>query len=347
MARRPSTRRRVLGLLLVAVVALLGLRAARPGTQPAVARLPDAPVAAAAADQLLVEPDDGMAPIDAMLSGVRRSLDMTMYELTDPTIEGILADDAARGVRVRVLLDGRLERSHNTSAYDYLRARGVTVRWSSSRFFVTHQKSFVVDDRTAVVMSLNLASRYYATTRDVAVVDHDPRDVAAIESVFVADLDGHGTGTPAADDLAWSPGQSAADMLALIRSARTSISLESEEMSDPSVISALLGAAHRGVHVTVVMTYQSDWATAFDRLLAAGCRVVVLHGESPRYIHAKILAVDAGRPDQRVLVGSQNISTTSLQHDRELGIVLLQPRLVGELAALVATDAAAGEPWQP
>jgi phosphatidylserine/phosphatidylglycerophosphate/cardiolipin synthase-like enzyme len=281
------------------------------------------------------------------MSGARHSLDLTMYELTDPTVESILAGDAARGVRVRVILDGRLERSHNTSAYDYLRARGVTVRWSSGRYFVTHEKAFVVDDTTAVVMSLNLASRYYATTRDVAVVDDDRRDVDAIESVFGADLNGSATGTPAGDDLAWSPGQSASDMLALIRSARTSISLESEELADPGVIDALLAAQQRGVAVHVVMTYQSDWVSAFNRLSRAGAQVSVLHGETPRYIHAKILAVDAGHRDQRVLVGSQNISTASLREDRELGIVLLQPTMVHRLADLIATDGAAGQPWTP
>jgi phosphatidylserine/phosphatidylglycerophosphate/cardiolipin synthase-like enzyme len=333
--------------LVVIAVILIGyaVKAADHPGPVARAVLPTTEPAAAAADHVVVEPDAGMTSLDRLMASAHRSLDMTMYELADSSVEAILAADAARGVRVRLILDGRLERSHNLSAFDYLHARGVQVVWASSRYFVTHEKAFVVDDTTAVVMSLNLASRYYATTRDVAVVDHDARDVAAVESVFAADLAGSATGTPAADDLAWSPLQAGADMVSLVDSARRSVAVESEELSDPTVIGALVAAAGRGVAVQVTMTYQSSWVAGFRRVLAAGGRVSVLHGETPVYIHAKILVVDAGTPQGRVLVGSQNISSASLHRDRELGIVLVDPRQVRQLAAVVASDTAAGTPF--
>ena len=54
---------------------------------------------------LTVEPQDGMTPIYNFMSSARRSLDMTMYELSDPTAEQLLIADHDKGVRVRVLLD--------------------------------------------------------------------------------------------------------------------------------------------------------------------------------------------------------------------------------------------------
>jgi phosphatidylserine/phosphatidylglycerophosphate/cardiolipin synthase-like enzyme len=312
------------------------------GAVAAVAALPATEPAGAAGDEVVVEPDDGMARIDTLLASPRRSLDLVMYELSDPTAETILADDAARGVRVRVLLDHRLEGTRNAPAYDFLRSRGVTVVWSSSRYFATHEKSFVVDGRTAVVMSLNLTSRYYATTRDVAVVDRDLPDVTAFEDVFAADLRGASVGTPAADDLVWSPGQSEADLLALLRSARRSVAVESEELSSEVVVAALVDAARRGVSVRLVMTDQPKWQPAFDRLLAAGAQVAVMHGESPLYIHAKLLVVDAGTASGRVFVGSENLSPTSLQRDRELGLVLLDPASVQRLRGVIDSDYADG-----
>jgi phosphatidylserine/phosphatidylglycerophosphate/cardiolipin synthase-like enzyme len=318
------------------------------GHQPAAAKaqLPVAEPVGARADTLIIEPDAGMAPIYSLLSAPRRTLDLTMYELVDTTAESILADDAARGVRVRVVLDHRLERARNQPAYDFLRSRGIEVAWSSPRYFATHQKTFVIDDTTAVVMSLNLTSRYYATSRDLVVVDHDQRDVVAIESVFAADLRGASTGTPAADDLVWSPGQSQADLLALINEAHHSIAVESEEMSGRAVVSALVSAARRGVVVSIAITYNPQWVPALNAIVAAGGAVGVLHGESPLYIHAKLLAVDAGTPTARAFIGSENISDASLLRDRELGIVLLAPRLVGEVASIVRGDVSAGERWR-
>lgn len=310
------------------------------------AELPAVASPQAASDQLIVEPDAGMEPIYALLGSARRSLDLTMYELVDPRAETVLADLAARGVRVRVLLDRRLEGQRNRLAYSFLTARGVDVRWAAPRFFVTHEKAFVIDGRTAVVMSLNLADRYYATSRDVAVVDRDPRDATAVESVFDADFAGASTGTPAADDLVWSPGQAQADLLALIAGARHTISLESEELTSPAIITALVAALHNGVAVSVAMTYGAAVVPGADAVVAAGGRVSLLHGETPRYIHAKLFAIDVGTPHERAFVGSENLSDTSLMHDRELGIVLLQPRLVATVAATIETDLRDGQPWR-
>jgi cardiolipin synthase len=339
-------RRRRLVLAGLILVGLVGWRTA--GHQPAAATadLPASEPAAAVADSLVVEPDDGMAPIYALLSSPRHTLDLTMYELVDPTAESILADDEARGVRVRVIVDRRLERSRNQPAVDFLRSRGVEVAWSSGRYFATHEKTFVIDDATAVVMSLNLTNRYYATSRDLAVVDHDRRDAAAIESVFGADLRGAATGTPAADDLVWSPGQSQADFVALIDAAQRSVAVESEELSSQAVVSALVRAARRGVAVSVAMTDDPDWTAALQTIAGAGGTVAVMHGESPLYIHAKLLAIDAGTPRGRAFVGSENISDASLLRDRELGVVLVAPHLVAEVAGVVARDVSDGQRWR-
>jgi phosphatidylserine/phosphatidylglycerophosphate/cardiolipin synthase-like enzyme len=331
-----------LAAVLVVVVAITPL-GGRPESI-ARAELPARAPAGASADQLILEPDAGMRPIYALLASAHRSLDMTMYELVDPTAEAVIADAADRGVRVRVLLDRRLEGRRNTPAFDYLSSRGASVRWASPRYFATHEKAFVIDGSLAIVMSLNLTDRYYATSRDVALVDRDPADIAAIESVFDADFDGRETGTPAADDLVWSPRQSEADFVALIAGARRSIAVESEELTSQAVIDALVGAARRGVAVSIVMTYDDRALPGLRALAAAGGRVGVLHGETPLYIHAKLFAIDVGSPSARAFIGSENLSDASLLHDRELGVVLLRPDLVNQVAATIATDLSSGQP---
>ena len=154
-----------------------------------VGRAPDA----TAGLKLIVEPGD-VGAIRTVLTSARHSLDMTMYELADPVAEADLAADAARGIDVRVVLDRNREQHANTPAYDYLSAHRVKVHWAPSSYDATHEKAVVVDagypGQASLIMSLNLTSRYYATTRDFAVVDHNPADVAAIASVFNADYAG-------------------------------------------------------------------------------------------------------------------------------------------------------------
>ena len=159
-----------------------------------------------------------------------------MYELEDQRVEQALAAGASRGVHVIVLLDhGYYDagRPANQPAYSYLRAHHVTVAWAPTYFALVHQKSIVIDQRIAAIMTLNLTPLYYSSSRDFAVLDRQPADVDAIARVFDADLRGQQI-TPGAGigDLVWSPGAQT-EIMALTARARRSLDVESEEMQYP------------------------------------------------------------------------------------------------------------------
>jgi phosphatidylserine/phosphatidylglycerophosphate/cardiolipin synthase-like enzyme len=316
--------------------------AGSPGSSAATARPGTGPTPAAPTSAVVVEPDAGRGPVYDLMRGAQRSLDMTMYELVDPTAEEILAADAGRGVDVRVLLDGRLEKRSNTPAYSYLAAHRVHVAWAPTRFPATHQKTVTVDGRESAVMTLNLTSRYYANTRDFAVLDRNPADVAAIEAVFNCDFAQRPLPPeilPAGADLVWSPG-SEAPLVRLIDSARRQVDFESEELDDPAVVAALAGAARRGVAVDVVMTDDPSWHPAFATITAAGGHVRLDHGEHPIYIHAKAILVDGST----AFVGSENATPASLDRNRELGLIVADPAVVAPVERTIAADFAAATP---
>jgi cardiolipin synthase len=260
---------------------------------------------------------------------------MTMYELADPTTVSILEADARRGVRVRVLLDQDYSGySINKPDFSQLASNGVQVRWAPAGT-IFHQKTITIDDRTSAIMTLNLTSEYYLTTRDFAVITTDQPDVAAIEQVFDGDWTNSGapaTG-PTGQNLVWSPGAEAA-IVSLIDSAQHSLLVENEEMDDPDVTSALESAAQRGVDVDVVMTYSSSWADAFDDLTSAGVHVRTYSPDASLYIHAKVVVAD----DTTLFLGSQNFSASSLDYNRELGIITTDTSLVGPVYQTVASD---------
>jgi len=297
--------------------------------------------------RVLTEPGAGIGPIYQLITGARSSVDLTMYELADPTAEEDLAADAARGVDVRVLLDQHLERTANTSAYDYLSAHGVHVRWAPAET-TYHQKTLTVDDATSVVMTLNLVADDYAGTRDFAVIDTDRGDVEAIVATFNADFTGGGGTTPDGTDLVWSPTNAQASVLSVINGASRTLAVEDEEMDDPDVTDALAAAAQRGVDVTITMTADPEWDEAFSELVRAGARVRLYADNSGSlYIHAKAIVADAGQTGQQVLVGSQNFSVASLDYNRELGILTSDPAVVAAIAATLSSDYAGASPYSP
>jgi cardiolipin synthase A/B len=328
---------------------------ASPGpASPAPSSAASAPSAApqpapppAAGLSVLTEPQAGIGPIYRLITGARHSVDLTMYELRDPTAEADLAADAARGVDVRVILDRNLEQSRNTAAYDYLAARHVHVVWAPAGT-TYHQKTLTVDGATSVIMTLNMVAEDYPDTRDFAVVDTDRADVAAIVATFDADFSGHAVRPPDGADLVWSPTNAAASVLAVIQGARHSLAVENEEMDDSTVTSALAAAAGRGVDVTITMTADSEWDEAFSELTRDGVHIR-LYPDSSRalYIHAKAIVADAGLPGRQALVGSQNFSVASLDYNRELGIRTASPAVIAAVSAALTRDYAQATPYSP
>ncbi len=295
-------------------------------------------------DTLTVEPDQGMGPVYQAIDGARHSIDLVMYELEDTTAVNDLIQAKDRGVSVRVILDQAYAKSQNGSAYAALTGQGVDVHWSSTQVDITHQKTLIVDQDEALVMTGNLTSQYYASTRDFILTDTDARDVAAIEAVFGADFANTAVQPSPGDDLVWSPG-SAAALVTLIQSAKAELLVENEEMSSSQIVGALEAAAQRGVDVQVCMTDSSSWSSEFADLIHAGVRVFTYSPDAALYIHAKAIVADPGTGSVRWFLGSENFSSTSLDLNREVGVELDGAAIGSRLASVIDADIAGASPW--
>ena len=256
------------------------------------------------------------------INSATTTLDMTMYELNDTTaINDLIAREQA-GVKVRVILD-QAESSTNQTAYNDLSAAGVGVVWSSTAFTYTHQKTITVNGDESLILSGNLTSEYYPTSRDYGVFDSDQNDVAAIEAVFGDDYT-HTSITPSdGDNLLWSPTTAQSRLLSIINGATKTLDVQEEEFSDTAIVSAIVADAKRGVAVRMVIENESSaYQSEINEVTAAGGKVTTYTSSTGFYIHAKDIVADYGLPTAAVEVGSMNITSNSLGSNRELGIIL-------------------------
>src|ERR1019366_5051506 len=93
-----------------------------------------------------------MKPVYDFVLAAKTSVDMTMYELVDPTMVSDLAADQRRHVKVRVILDTNREASRNGPAFQALRAGGVKVVWADTIYEATHQKTITVDGTESLIL---------------------------------------------------------------------------------------------------------------------------------------------------------------------------------------------------
>ena len=264
-----------------------------------------------------------------------------MYEDEDSQVNAALAADERRGVKVRVLLNGGYYgegSAQNQAAYSYLQAHSVPVKWTPSYFALTHQKTLLVDGR-AYILTFNLTPQYYASSRDFGVIDTIAADERAVQQTFNADWSGQRITAPNGADLLWSPGSEQAQV-SLIESAQGFLDIYNEEMDSTPIEQALEADAKRGVNVEVTMTYDSSWKGAFAQLSAAGVHIRTYSASAPLYIHAKMILTSS-----RVFLGSQNFSYTSLERNRELGLITSNPTIRASLRRTFDSDYAGARPY--
>lgn len=291
---------------------------------------------------LAIEPDTGPQAVLDLIAATRTSLWMEMYLLTDARAIAAIADRAAAGCDVRVILEPAPYQAAgaNQGAFQALAEAGADVRWAVSRFSYTHAKTFTVDHARLAVLTLNLTADGLSANREYAAIDDDPADVTAAEAIFAADALGAATGSPGGR-LVTSPETSRPALLALIDDARQDLALETEELTDGAMVDALLGARTRGVAVTLGWPGPATGAgTPFTRLAAAGATVRAV---SAPPIHGKVVVADG----RTLYLGSVNLSPTSLDDNREMGLLLQQPDAAARVAGVVVGDAATGLPPSP
>jgi cardiolipin synthase A/B len=164
--------------------------------------------------RLVIEPDDGRAPILEVIAGATNNIRLTIYEITDlqsvtqsppapaDSVVAALIGKARSGMAVRVIVDQNQYENGSSAqqirrTVEDLRNAGAVVHPSSTAFCVTHQKTLVVDGPTtaspglrgtAVIMSLNLMPSYFGGTRDYAVITNEPGVVEETSRVFDSDF---------------------------------------------------------------------------------------------------------------------------------------------------------------
>ena len=273
---------------------------------------------------------------------------MIMFHLSERTMVDALLAAKARGVDVEIILDEKNLRSKSAKKIaDELTSHGIVVTPSSPEFSITHAKAMIIDDRRAVVMSLNLTT-IYEKTRDYGVTTDDPEVVSEFSRVFAADVENavaHTKKTPtlSCNKLLWSPVTSEPKLVALVDSAERTIVASSENLGDSAIEAALARAASRHVSVRLLSPMcDMNPNPLFNvpiakRMDSEGIDARLMPGPSSRerpYIHAKMMIVDGTRS----YVGSINFSESSTHRARELGIIVDDPNAIGAFSQAFESD---------
>jgi phosphatidylserine/phosphatidylglycerophosphate/cardiolipin synthase-like enzyme len=298
---------------------------------------------------LIIYPNGNHASeLIAAIKAAKTSVYMTMYEIDDSGVIAAIAGAKGRGLDVKVILDGSTTtRSNNQSAYTSF--SGYVV-WSTPAFTYTHEKCVMLDHTSAWIMTANAESSVPEDNREYLVTDTNQADVTEAEAIFNADYANQSY--PPHGVLVVANTNARTDLVSLINSAQKSLDIEDEEFSDNDsngITDAVVAAAKRGVVVRLVVaggSTDSTQTTALADVKAApGASVYVSSvtdgNGSPTnpYIHAKTILVDCATGTcTNGFIGSENMTTGSLLYNRELGLLLNNGTMLGQVLAAMNKD---------
>ncbi len=290
---------------------------------------------------VIVLPDDSAKPILDAISEAKESLRIKMFLFSDPSLLGAITEAQKRGVKVRVMLnpERRSGEKENDASRKSLTAAGIEVLDSNPAFDLTHEKSMVIDSKTAFVQSLNWETKNITETRDYAVVTSHKHEVEEIIECFDADWNRTAFTPGDHSHLIWCIGNGRQRLGQMIDEAKHSLWLQNERYQDPTIIEHLVRANHRGVKIHIMA--RPPHKLKKEKLIegVSGLRVledigVKIHKLKHIKLHAKLLFAD----EARAIIGSINLAPGSFDSRRELAIEVRDEHIIDRIHDVVRQD---------
>ncbi|MBU2755253.1 GTP-binding protein [Acidithiobacillus sp. CV18-2] len=270
---------------------------------------------------LYIEPSDGPAPIVQVIDQARHSVDLNVYYLSSRPIMAALKAARARGVDVRVILDGKpygMKPWQVSKEFRTVAALGVQVHQAPARFeapYVYDHAKYVCNGHECEIGTANFDWSAFHRNREYLYVTKNPAVVTAAQDVFAADWNNRRAPASAHRVLVLSPGTSAAQLLQVINQPGP-IDVESEELGPYQPILNALAAKGKDLRLILPASINEQDKRDVAFLQSHGCHVRLLP-KKPIYMHAKMIV------GQRLaFVGSENFTQTSLENNREMGLIL-------------------------
>lgn len=181
-------------------------------------------------------------------------------------------------------------------------------------------------------MTFNLTRSSFERERNFALLIDDPDEVKEITQIFHADQN-RKSFSPQNPNLIWSPDNSREKLFSLIQQTQKSLEIYAQDISDYKTIGELARAAHRGVNISIITSTKPSEKNKkkYAYLTRAG---VLIRYSKQYYIHAKVIIVD----HHKAMLGSMNLSKPSIDNNRELSIITINPEIIHQLENTFSYD---------
>jgi len=280
--------------------------------------------------ELIIEVFSGTTPIIKAIQNAKESIYLEIYGFTHFGIAEELGNAELRGVDVKVMMEKSPvgADSENWDVKTKLMHYGIPVKWANPEYFLTHAKFMVIDGKEAMVLTGNFTHSFMHKNREFGIIVKDAAKVEAIKEIFEKDWNRETLTENSNPEIVLSPIDGREKIINLLNSATSTIDIWQQSVQDDEVIETLKAKIAEGVTVRIIIPslYRASGnSTAVGELGTNSIRSLL----NP-YIHAKLVIIDK----KSTYIGSNNFTATSLDQNRELGVITDDPEILNTLNML-------------
>lgn len=272
---------------------------------------------------LYIEPYAGVSPIIQVIRSATKDINLNVYYLSDHKIINALRSAKEKGINVRVIIDGKPYGINNEKVQKEINSVknvGVNIKEAPVRFekhghnYVFDHAKYVCNNFECEIGTANYSYDAFHRNREYLVVTKNANIVKAANEVFNADWDNTKAGSFAHSVLVLSPGSTSKIVSVISQSGP--VEIESEEMGNYQATLKTLEEKGKDLKVILPSSISNEDKKDAEELESHGVQVRLLP-KNPIYLHAKMIV-----GDNKAFIGSENFSYTSLEKNREMGLII-------------------------
>jgi len=134
--------------------------------------------------QALISPGTADELVQA-LDSAQHAIEVEMYVFTSSELKDALVQAVQRGVRVRLILEPRVD--SNLATAEFLASKGIEVRWATTDYANTHSKLAIIDGRKVLVGSINWSHSALYSNREAELLVENERLAQEFLAAFEQD----------------------------------------------------------------------------------------------------------------------------------------------------------------
>src|SRR6478752_7319513 len=272
--------------------------------------------------KLIVEPDDGIAPVLTAIKQAKKTIDVLIVRLYRGDIATALEAAVARGVSVRALTahTNRGGEKHLRRLEMHLLDQGVTVSRSAHDLIRYHGKLMIVDGRILHLYGFNFTTLDIEKSRSFGVITRNKRLIQEASKLFTADFDRQPY-TSGFNRLIVSPENSRQRLADFLKGAKRQLLIYDPGLTDDAMLRIITAKIKEGVDVKIIGKVEAKWNLDWQKYPG-------------KRLHVRAIVRDG----QRAFIGSQSLRKLELDKRREVGVIVTDKKVVEGIMTVFARD---------